>query len=153
MAAVKVAVQQLLAGWPASAVIAKMRITYTTPESMKKHKSIVKSKIIEGGHYSRECDLAPLRAFALVNLDIASFLTVTLKQQCKTQRKHKFNLTWSEEAERCLADLKLLQKNLDEIVMSTAETSAVKRRAATRLRDQKISTSSPWRRAMPFLLT
>ena len=88
-----------------------MRKTYTTPESMKKHMSIVRSKIMEGGHYSQECNLDPLRAFAVVNPDVASFLAATLKQQYKTQREHKFNPTWSKEAEKCLADLKLLPEN------------------------------------------
>ena len=141
MAAVKVAVQQLLAGCLASTVIVEMRKTYTTPESMKKHMSLVRSKIIEGGHYSKECDLAPLRAFAAVNPEVATFLAANLKQQCKTQREHKFTPTWSEEAEKCLADLKLLPAALDDFVMSKANICTIKRRAATRLRE-KLQTSS-----------
>ena len=85
MAAVKVAVQQLLAGWPASAVISEMRKTYTTQESMKKHMSLVRSRVIGAGHYSQECHFAPLRAFAVLDPDVASFLAASLKQQCKTQ--------------------------------------------------------------------
>lgn len=42
------------------AVISEMRRTYTTPESMKKHMSLVRSKIIQGGHYSEASDLAVL---------------------------------------------------------------------------------------------
>ena len=136
MAAVKVAVQQLLAGWPASAVIAEMRNTYTTPESMKKHMSLARSKIMEGGNYSSRFNPTPLRAFAAANPEIASFLSASLKQQCKTQREHKFSPTWSEQAEECLASLQLLPETLDDFVMSKADSCTIKRRAATRLREK-----------------
>ena len=64
MAAVKAAVQQLLAGDSAATVMAEMRKTYTTPESMKKHMSLVRSKIMEGGHYSHLFDTSSLQKFA-----------------------------------------------------------------------------------------
>jgi hypothetical protein len=136
MAAVKVAVQQLLAGCPASAVIAEMRNTYTTPESMKKHMSLARSKIMEGGNYSSRFNPTPLRAFAAANPEIASFLSASLKQQCKTQREQKFSPTWSEQAEECLASLQLLPETLDDFVMSKADSCTIKRRAATRLREK-----------------
>ena len=139
MAAVKVAVQQLLAGWPASAVIAEMRKTYTTSESMKKHMSLARSKIMEGGNYSSRFNPTPLRAFAAANPEIASFLSASLKQQCKTQREHNFSPTWSEQAEECLANLQLLPETLDDFVMSRTETCTVKRRAATQLRQKNIN--------------
>ena len=91
MAAVNVAVQQLLAGRAASTVIAEMRRMYTTPESMKKHMSLVRNKIIQGGYYSSLFDPTPLRAFAAADPEIAPFLAAGLKQQCKTQCEHKIH--------------------------------------------------------------
>ena len=80
MAAVKTAVQQLLAGDSATTVMAEMQKTYTTPESMKKHMSLVRSKIMDGGHYSNLFDTSSLQKFAEIP-EIASFLSANLKEQ------------------------------------------------------------------------
>ena len=83
MAAVKTAVQQLLAGDSAETVMAEMRKTYTTAESMKKHMSLVRSKIMEGGHYSSSFDTTSLQKFAETP-EIGAFLSANLKEQVMT---------------------------------------------------------------------
>ena len=135
MAAVKIAIKELLAGNDAHTVISEMKKTYTTAESMKKHMSLVRSGIIEGGHYSDKIDLTPLRAFAQ-DPEIEAFLTASLKQQVQIQRKHNSDPTWSDGAEECLANLQLLPSNMDDFVMPKKETNLIKRRAAKRLREK-----------------
>ena len=135
MTAVKHAVAALLDGEQAETVIANMKLTYTTPESMKKHMSLVRTTIMEGNHYSPSFDLAPLRAFS-EDPEIAAFATASLKEQCKIQREHKFNPTWSEEAEKCLSELQILPTNMNDFVQPKAEAIQIKRRAAKRLRQK-----------------
>jgi hypothetical protein len=135
MAAVKTAVQQLLAGDSAATVMAEMQKTYTTPESMKKHMSLVRSKIMDGGHYSNLFDTSSLQKYAETP-EIAAFLSANLKEQVKIQREHKSNPTWTEEAEECLAKLQILPVNMNDFVLAKAESFKIKRRAATRLREK-----------------
>ena len=126
MAAVKTAVKQLLAGDSATTVMAEMRKTYTTAESMKKHMSLVRSKIMDAGHYSNLFDTSSLQKFAEIP-EIAAFLSATLKEQVKIQREHKSNPTWSEDAEECLSKLQILPSNMNDFVLAKAETKLLTR--------------------------
>jgi hypothetical protein len=137
----KVSMQQLIDGKEAKEVIAEMWKTYTTLQSMDKHMSKVRTAMKEGCHCSKKYNesIKPLSRFVQDEPEILEFFTAPLKKQCQIQKDHEINPTWSEDAEKALANVQLLPPNMKDFHLTKSELVKLKRTKAQNLTEKNRS--------------
>jgi len=119
-------VKQLIAGMPGATVLEQLKGHYMAGHSQEQMVYAVRRKVMERNYRHPQFDDSRLRAFA-AEPSVTDFLRAPLKKQVTIQRQHGSAPTWSEGAERALANLQLLPDNLADFCLTKAEILANKK--------------------------
>lgn len=129
------AIEMLFAEVPGEEVVAYVRRTFVdsdraaenrerTLASLSSTMTEIRNAIVSSGRRAHSYDPTPLAAHANGNDEIATFLAAPLVEQLSLQRAHAAggdDASWSPEAERCLRELQLLPKSMEEGFRLTPE--------------------------------
>ena len=126
----------LLQGTPVESVLQELKHTYKTLESQKWAICEVRRAVLETDTLPPEYDDTTLRSLPQTE-EIADFLCTTVKRKYEIQAAHKpghyAHGTWSEEAERALAALRLLPTAMDNFKLSSEESNQLRRQQEEKL--------------------
>jgi len=119
-------VKQLIAGVPGAHVLEQLKAHYSAGHSQETMVYAVRRKVMERNYRHPQFDDSRLRAFAS-EPGVTDFLNAPLKKQVTVQREHGSAPSWSDGAERALANLQLLPDNLTDFCLTKAEILANKK--------------------------
>lgn len=112
-------------GASGDAALEALRETYHTLSSLVTAMSHVRAAVLDRGFRPPEYDPVPLRA--LNPPDVDAFLALSPRDQYAVQRAHARDPTWPDDAERALAQLRILPPALDAFRLDQRQTNQLKR--------------------------
>ena len=119
------AAHRLLEGVDAALVLSELRAACSTVASLSTTLACVRAHVLDGR--CAAYDAAPLRALREPEAD--AFLTLSTREQYAVQKAHAATQTWSEEAERLLAALRIVPRGFESLKLTREELLAHKRAA------------------------
>jgi hypothetical protein len=119
------AAARLLQGEDGASVVSRLRPHYNSPHSLATNACKVKAAVLANNRRHHQFDDAALRQY-VHEAGVCDFLGANLKVQLREQARHAKNPQWSNQAEQCLAELKLLPDNMRTFKVSAEETRRIK---------------------------
>ena len=127
MAAIREVTDMILRGATGDAALSVLKQTYKTLASLSTAMSHVRNAILDLDLRPDENDVTDLRALLDPSV-VDAFLALPLREQYRVQRDHASRPTWSDDAERALARLRLLPRALDAFQLTRQDAVALKRK-------------------------